>query len=255
MRNVRRALALAIVAFLFGCGPDPDAAKRAADRIATSNSAVERADARRDRLAQIDARIADLEEGMRPEDGAAADAELDRRAREDEEMIASLNVELAIQRSTDGNEMEALRSRQDEESVVLQQRLADLARRIQAQEAVVVERQRRMATAIAPEGGDLRNQVESDYAAAANELASLRSSYRELVESQSTLPDRYYSEQRAAISDLRSRQGELAELIASARADLDSIRLQKNERAAASRARARELAELRAERAAASKAE
>ena len=255
MRNVRRLLALAIFAFLFGCGPDPVAAKRASDRIATSSSAVERMDARRERLAQIDARIADLEESIRPEESAAADAELDRRAREDEEMIASLNVELAIQRSTGGNEVAAVRSRQEQESVVLQQRLTDLARRIQAQEAVVDERRQRMATAIAPEGGDLRNQVESDYAVAANELAALRASYRELVDSQSALPDRYYSEQRAELANLRSRQNELAELIASARVDLDSIRLQKSQRAAEARSRARALAELQAERAAAAKAE
>jgi hypothetical protein len=75
------------------------------------------------------------------------------------------------------------------------------------------------------------------------------------MDSQSALPDRYYSEQRAELANLRSRQNELAELIASARADLDSIRLQKSQRAAEARSRAHAIAELHAERAAAAKAE
>jgi hypothetical protein len=230
-----------------GCGPDRKAADRVADRLEISSSIETAKREKEDRLRQIDtelAKVRDEESDARDEN----DGTLDARAQADESMIASLNIELAIQRSTDEDELASVRFRQTQESLVRQRELADLDRRIRDQERVLAEKKEALTLAIAPEGGDLRNQVESDYARTEAELEALRSSYVDLLATQSASPDRYYSEQTERLDALRSRQGDLAEMIQSARDELGAITREKHERTANRNARARRVRELEAER-------
>ncbi len=231
------------------CGPKGPST----DRIATSRSITAAATpnaedtARASRLRTISRELLEAADD-RPNPDESTASELDARSNRAREMITSLNMELSIHRSTSSDELRALRDRQEMESRAEQSRLTDVTLQIQNQERVVVERQAAMTTAIAPEGGDLRNWVEGEYARALAELNRLRANYSSLLQNQSLNPNQYYSEQREQLDTLRSRQSEFSEMIQSASADLEAATREKAALQQAKRLRSSRINRLRAER-------
>jgi hypothetical protein len=202
---------------------------------------------RESRLSVINRELLDSTD-VRPNPDAATESELDAKAKEAQNLITSLNMELSIQRATDGDELQALRDRQEQSSRAQQSLLADLRMQIQNQERRVAEKQSAMTMAIAPEGGDLRNQVEGDYAQAVGELNRIRSKYSSLLLAQSSNPDQYYSEQRIRLDSLRSRQNDFSAMIQSAKAELAEVSREKATLRQANRLRTVRMNQLRAER-------
>jgi hypothetical protein len=232
-----------------GCGPngsvnDRIASSRSITAVSTPNA---EASIRESRLSVINRELLDSTD-VRPNPDAATESELDAKAKEAQNLITSLNMELSIQRATDGDELQALRDRQEQSSRAQQSLLADLRMQIQNQERRVAEKQSAMTMAIAPEGGDLRNQVEGDYAQAVGELNRIRSKYSSLLLAQSSNPDQYYSEQRIRLDSLRSRQNDFSAMIQSAKAELAEVSREKATLRQANRLRTVRMNQLRAER-------
>jgi chromosome segregation ATPase len=202
--------------------------------------------AREARLSEINSELASLDPANANTSNATAD--LDARIAADQQAIDSMKIDAFAEQSTIADELGAIRSRQEQESVVQQEQLSVLTQQIKEQEQVLAVKQQVLMTSIAPEDGELRPAVESDYKQAVQTLAALRAEFANVRADQAASPDRQYSEQTGRIDSIRSRQSGLAGMILSAQSDIAAANSEKSRLLSERSTKAKHAQALQAER-------
>lgn len=198
------------------------------------------------RPARMAAEIAALEAATEDED-PTVDRDLDDRIAHDRDALDSLDVTAETERFTLSDELSILQSRQQQDSLLLRERLSSAADAVRRAETELAARRQALAMTVLPEDTDVMRNARAAVADGETTLANERARYEDLLAARNAAPEAYFEDQSRELDSIRARHVELAEISASMKADLEEALTEKRRLVTERTNRAARLAHLREE--------
>lgn len=158
------------------------------------------------------------------------DQDLDERIARDRDALDSLGVTAENERFTLSDELSVLQSRQQQDSLLLRERLSASADAVRRAEVELAARQQTVAMTVVPEDTDVMRNARAAVETSEMNLAKERARYEELLAARNAAPESYFEDQSRQLDSIRARYAELAEINASTKADLEDALTEKRRR-------------------------
>lgn len=200
-----------------------------------------------ERLASIENEIRELEDSA--EEDPNAESDLDREIQQYQGMISALSVETSMQQQTYANEMRGIEFQQNQASQLIRDRVNSITERMQTLERNIADKRPLVYGLIPPPETLDTAMFRAEITQTEQELNTLQQEKSALLAESYSLPEQYTGQLNRTLDSIRSRQIDLAFLIASARSDLANATDQKRKLIAEREEREKQLALLRQERA------
>lgn len=228
-------LSFYLIAYLVGCGPDGPTPNQPLPSEIT------------ERTVSLEGKIRELESEIADED-PNAEADLDRRTRENQEMISALNIEASAQQYTYGSELRMIEFQENHASEILRQEIASLSDEIRALEKNLSDKREILYGLIPPPETEDTVAARVAMTRTQEQLNLLRNRQSALSAELYSIPDRLTDQLTRQIDSIHARQSDLAFMITSVQADMANISEERKRRSAMRETKKKELDLLRQER-------
>lgn len=225
-------ISIYLIANLLGCGPNGNQLK--ATEIM-------------ERMSSLDNKIRELESEIADED-PNAEADLERRIREYQEMISELNMEASTDQYTYGNELRMIEFQQNQASELLRQEITSLGEEIRALEKRISEKREILFGLIPPPETEDTAAARIEMTRSQEQLDFLRNRQTALSAELYQIPERFSEQLTRQLDSIRLRKADLAFMIRSVQNDLTTTSEEKKKLIAARELKIKERDLLRQER-------
>lgn len=209
------------------------------DQVSISQSAA---------VSRLDSEIESLQNALEDDRSTDDIADIDTRIAQNQSTIAELNLEASLQHSSQSDELQAIRSRQTQDSAILNRQLADLERQIDAQGKALAATLQDSTAIVAPQDSQIMQDAQVRIAQATAAYNDLQAQYQALQQAQYQSPDLNYYEQTQALEASRNRQIDLVRMVGSLQEENIQLAQQKTSITNRHQEREKQLQQLRVER-------
>lgn len=200
---------------------------------------------RNERIAAIEKKIDEIENS--PDEYAANENELNRRAKGNQEMISALRIEISIQQFTYANQVKMIEFEQNQRSDLLRGEIAALTNQIIPLQQSTAEKRQFIASLIGPLP-PIVEPIEKEIVQNQKQIDLLQNQRAVLTSQLYLIPEQYSQQLTRQLDSIRAAQMNLISVISSAQTELENIAKEKQRIAAAQKTRQDHLAKLQQDR-------